>query len=169
MSLVGVPPQRQRLGYQRVVAYTLSRPWPTAVVSRLLLAAAMPPETPLGERRASGTARLNMQSYLRSLDRDGLIQRGRVLVRVLDAARLRERAFAGLPFEAGPGAFIDVPRTVAIIRERIGFEPNPALRRILATEADLLETLSDSGRFEHLYFSAPAITGRDQPLSAAPK
>jgi len=143
-----------RLGYQRVVNYVLSLPWPSpATVSRLLLAAAMPPETALGEPRASGTARLNMQGYLRRLERDGLIQRGRVLVRVLDPAGLRERAFAGLPLDAAPVDFLDAQRTAAIVRRRSAFESNSALRRICEAEARLLETLSATGRFAHLYHS----------------
>ena len=95
----------------------------------------------------------NRSNTLRRWDGCGLVQRGRLLVRVLDAAALRARAFDKLPFEPEQRDFIDGARAAAIVRQRITFEHNPALRRIFATEAALLESLDSSGRFDHLYHS----------------
>lgn len=149
MSLV-VP---HRLSHYRVAAFTLSLPWPSQTVSRLLLAAAMPERNALGEPVAPETARRKSQQYLRRWDGCGLVQRGRLLVRVLDPAALRPRAVDKLPFEPQPRDFIDGARAAAIVRQRITFEHNPALRRIFATEAAPLELLDGSGRFDHLYHS----------------
>jgi hypothetical protein len=140
-----------RLSHRRAAAYVLSLPWPGGAISRVTLLAAAPDRNALGGPVAAERARQRLKQCLRRWESAGLIQRGKVFVRVLDAAALREKAFDRLPFEPQPHDFVDVPRTAAEIRWRAGLERNPALRRICEAEVALLETLSDAGRFAHIY------------------
>jgi hypothetical protein len=141
-----------RLSYRRVAAYVLSRMWPGCTLTRLTLSCAAPELNAFGEAVRTETARRKSQQHLRRWHYAGIVERGRLFVRVLDADALRAEAFGGLPFEpVEPDDYLDVPRTAAIIRRRLKFEQNPALRRLCEVEADLLETLSATGRFEHIY------------------
>jgi hypothetical protein len=151
--------QPSRIGYQRTAAYILSLPWNGNIVSRLTVNAAMPGQNALGYNVCDERARLNLKRYLRTIDsRDGYIAKGSRFIRVLEPEALRAYALRELPFEPVlPDDFLDMNRTVGIIRQRCSFESNPAIRRILHAEVELLESL----RWVVNY--SPASTHRDQP------
>jgi hypothetical protein len=133
----------RHIGHQRAIAFLLSLGWPDGVVSRLTVGAANPQRNALGEpvppARASAQTRRTLQRY----ERVGWLQRGKVFVRATDPAALRARAFGGLDFEPVlPHDFLDVPRTVRIIREALAFERNSGIRRLIRAEAELLEKLA---------------------------